>query len=134
MSYLLKVKDHFDAAHCLPDHPGKCKNMHGHTWEVEVTYEAETLHPTLSYAVDFAILKARLKDILSKLDHKVLNEVFPYQRNITAEFLSKYIYDALSPFSNVDDGTDVEEGLPVFLVTVWEGSNSSVSYFEKAKE
>ncbi|MDR1412975.1 MAG: reverse transcriptase-like protein, partial [Actinomycetes bacterium] len=36
-SYHLSVKEHFDAAHHLYDYPGQCRNLHGHTWEVEVT-------------------------------------------------------------------------------------------------
>ena len=41
--YTLRVKDHFDAAHFLPWHEGKCKNLHGHRWEVEVIIQTGEL-------------------------------------------------------------------------------------------
>ena len=42
-SYELTVKGHFDAAHHLYGYPGECKNLHGHTWDVEVTVAATEL-------------------------------------------------------------------------------------------
>ena len=35
--YTLTVKGHFDAAHSLAGYPGECRNLHGHTWDVEVS-------------------------------------------------------------------------------------------------
>ncbi len=32
----LQYRFHFDAAHQLPNYSGKCANLHGHRWEVEV--------------------------------------------------------------------------------------------------
>ena len=37
----LGVSTDFSAAHSLPRHPGKCKNLHGHTYKVEVVVEGE---------------------------------------------------------------------------------------------
>ncbi|HOV52500.1 MAG TPA: 6-carboxytetrahydropterin synthase, partial [Methanothrix sp.] len=31
----------FDAAHSLPGYIGKCANLHGHTYQVEVVVEGE---------------------------------------------------------------------------------------------
>ncbi|HEX3048027.1 MAG TPA: 6-carboxytetrahydropterin synthase, partial [Bacillota bacterium] len=33
----------FDSAHYLPGYDGKCKNMHGHTWRVEVGIKGKHL-------------------------------------------------------------------------------------------
>lgn len=34
--YRLRVESHFDASHVIPKHPGKCKNLHGHHYRIEV--------------------------------------------------------------------------------------------------
>ena len=31
----------FEAAHRLPNHPGKCKNLHGHSYKLEVVVNGE---------------------------------------------------------------------------------------------
>ena len=33
----------FDAAHYLPGHEGKCQNLHGHTYKLEVTIGRDSL-------------------------------------------------------------------------------------------
>jgi 6-pyruvoyltetrahydropterin/6-carboxytetrahydropterin synthase len=67
----LKVLAHFDAAHYLPGYGGKCANMHGHTWRVEVTWAFPW---TYGIAADFKDLKERVHQHLDKWDHQVLNE------------------------------------------------------------
>ena len=32
----------FEAAHRLPKHPGKCRDLHGHSYELVVTVESCT--------------------------------------------------------------------------------------------
>ena len=34
--YLLKTSASFDSAHFLSGYNGKCANIHGHTWKIEV--------------------------------------------------------------------------------------------------
>ncbi len=34
--YTLKTKSSFDSAHFLAGYEGKCKNIHGHRWTVEI--------------------------------------------------------------------------------------------------
>jgi hypothetical protein len=46
----------FDAAHVLPWHPGRCRNLHGHTYRVEVSIEGP-LGPH-GIVTDFADLDA----------------------------------------------------------------------------
>ncbi len=43
--YQITVEKSFSAAHTLPDHPGKCRNLHGHNWDVRVTLGGHTTPP-----------------------------------------------------------------------------------------
>lgn len=67
----LWVELEFDAAHRLPCHRGKCKNMHGHRYKVQcgfVLRPGEEMHEGIM--VDFAELKSRLKEVIDeRWDH-----------------------------------------------------------------
>lgn len=74
------------AAHYLPNYPGACQNMHGHTWRIEVWLQGE-VDPTTGMLVDFRFVK----DIVNFCDHCVLNEVLPQEYlPPTAENLATY--------------------------------------------
>ncbi len=49
----LGVSMDFSAAHFLPLHPGKCKDLHGHTYKVEIVVVGEQKGSTGCVA-DFA--------------------------------------------------------------------------------
>ena len=83
----------FQAAHHLPRHPGKCHNMHGHTYRLEVRCEGP-VDPESGMVVDFADLKAVVHElVLDRLDHRLLNDVL---ENPTAENVAAWIWDRLS--------------------------------------
>ena len=46
----------FDAAHVLTNHEGLCKNLHGHTYRVDVTV-AQSADDTKDMVIDFKDLK-----------------------------------------------------------------------------
>jgi len=118
--YQLKVKDHFDAAHQLDDYIGKCHNLHGHRWDVEVCLQGEKLDKT-NMLIDFSVVKSILKNIFERyLDHMHLNERL-VERNPSAEFLAEWIYNLLNKWM---------EQYPILLigVTVWESPECSVTY------
>ena len=56
----------FDAAHRLSFHKGKCKNLHGHTWKVELDIFANLIENLI---LDFGDIKSI---ILDNFDHKVI--------------------------------------------------------------
>ena len=69
--------------HRLPNHNGKCRALHGHTYKVEVTIDgAICTIPNAAdegMVIDFTDIKALLKQELHKLDHKfLLYENDPY--------------------------------------------------------
>ena len=57
----------FDAAHRLRLHKGKCFNLHGHRWRVEINIMVEDMQGDM--VIDFGTIKETLKD---EFDHKVL--------------------------------------------------------------
>lgn len=67
----------FDAAHQLPNHIGKCKNLHGHTYRLEVIVCGEIREDNGSSSegmiLDFGILKGEVKSaFLDAWDHAFL--------------------------------------------------------------
>lgn len=118
--YNLTVKSHFDAAHALRGYPGECKNLHGHTWDIEVTVAAETLDE-IGIVYDFKLLKQDLTAVLDDYDHAYLNDVPPFDKlSPTAENLARVIYERLS--ATVDARVSVSE------VSVWESPIAKLTY------
>ena len=72
--YKLKVIDSFSAAHNLRNYKGKCEELHGHNYKVEVVLGGLELDED-GLLIDFKDIKTSLKKILETLDHKYLNEV-----------------------------------------------------------
>lgn len=95
--YKAGVWDHFSSAHYLRNYQGKCENLHGHNWKVEVVVKGENLDKA-GMLVDFGILKKNLKEVLDMLDHKCINDEIEFFRenSPSSENIAKYIYDMLS--------------------------------------
>ena len=76
-------KFHFEMAHALFEYDGLCKNIHGHTYNLEVTLLGETRnehgHPKDGMVMDFGSLKKLVKSrIVNVYDHAlVVNSLFP---------------------------------------------------------
>lgn len=65
----------FDAAHKLEKHPGKCKNLHGHTYIIELGVFCD-VDPGTGMGIDMCELSDWLKMNVGGLyDHKYLNPV-----------------------------------------------------------
>lgn len=64
----------FSAAHFLPTHD-KCQRIHGHDYSVSV--EIEGVEKS-GFVVDFLLVEKVLRDILDRMDHRVL---LPEQSN-----------------------------------------------------
>ncbi len=76
-------KFHFEMAHALYQYDGICRNIHGHTYHLEVTLigeiQNEQGHPKDGMVMDFSILKKLVKEkIVQQFDHAlVVNALFP---------------------------------------------------------
>ena len=117
--FSVKVEVSFSAAHKLKGYKGKCEELHGHNWKVEVLVTKDKLDKT-GMVLDFKYLKMKLSKVLEKLDHKYLNKIAYFKKvNPTSENIAKFIYDEIS-----------REGLRVKSVTVWENAACSATYEE----
>lgn len=121
MKYLLSVRDSFAAAHRLVGSGGKCENLHGHNFKVELTVGGDDLDDS-GMLMDFTDLKKILKSILSDLDHRDLNTVHPFsQSSPSSERIAEYIYQRAS--QELDGGS-----ADVVSVTVSESDTASATY------
>jgi 6-pyruvoyltetrahydropterin/6-carboxytetrahydropterin synthase len=84
----------FEAAHLLPRHPGKCRNLHGHAYELEVTVDLP-VEPASGMAIDFSELKKIVHaEVIDRLDHGYVNDLM---ENPTAEKMAVWIWGRLQP-------------------------------------
>ncbi len=117
--YSLKVESNFSSAHNLRAYKGKCEDLHGHNWKIEVVAESENLDK-VGMVMDFKLIKNELNNILEKLDHKYLNKIKPFDKtNPTSENIARFIYETLKPKL---------AGLK--SITVWENPTSCATYYE----
>ncbi|MBN2654508.1 MAG: 6-carboxytetrahydropterin synthase QueD [Nitrospirae bacterium] len=118
----LTIETDFASAHQLRGYKGKCENMHGHNWKVQVTVTSDKLN-NIDIAIDFGDLRKITNDIIAPLDHTCLNTIFPFTEiNPSSENISKWIYESLKK--------RLPEGINVASVTVWESETASATYYE----
>ena len=84
----------FEAAHKLPLVPEthKCSALHGHSFKVRVSVEAEVNE--LGWVIDYAEIKSWCSPIIDQLDHSYLNEI-PGLENPTSENIAVWIWQRL---------------------------------------
>lgn len=126
----ISKKFKFDAAHKLPNYDGKCKNLHGHSWEFEVVLEGIVNEKT-GMIIDFNILKQIVDgNVVQILDHSYLNDIIS---NPTAENILYWIWTQL-------EGVFHDNTYPIFLdkdkprvieIKIWETATSCTMLNEK---
>ncbi len=72
--YSLKVEGSFSSAHNLRGYKGKCEDLHGHNWRVEICIKSRELDK-IGMVQDFKYLKNKLNVVLEKMDHKYLDKL-----------------------------------------------------------
>jgi 6-pyruvoyltetrahydropterin/6-carboxytetrahydropterin synthase len=121
--YTLHIDTKFASAHQLRGYRGKCENIHGHSWKVQVSVSSETLND-IGLAIDFTDLKRIVDEIVKPLDHVSLNDIAPFKDiNPSSENIAKYIFDLLKE-------KVVPYQVKVKAVTVWESDTASATYTE----
>jgi 6-pyruvoyltetrahydropterin/6-carboxytetrahydropterin synthase len=58
---------HLDTSHRLLHYIGKCANLHGHRWKVEVWIEGEP-DPATQILIDYSLIK----QVIDKYDHQII--------------------------------------------------------------
>ena len=111
----------FAAGHALRGYKGKCENVHGHNYKVQVKVAGERLN-SIGLLMDFVDLRAAIKTLVDRLDHRFLNDLPPFDvLNPSAENLAKYFYDGLEPQVRA-------VGNRVSAVKVWETDTTSATF------
>ena len=105
-----------DAAHFLPNYEGKCRDLHGHRWKIELAVEGEVDEKS-GMVIDFVDLKSFLDFIREQLDHHLINDIIP---NPTAENICFYVRDQLLVGAWWQDSY----GFHLGWIRVWETSDS----------
>ena len=134
----------WDMSHMLAGHQGECRNLHGHTYKLEVEVgnkagQMQEVGPARGMVVDFKDLKEIVKNkIINPLDHSFLywsksttevehqiaqlleedeRKVYGVDFRPTAENMAQYFWDILKD--------DLQElGLELESIKVWETETS----------
>lgn len=138
--YTLKVEHSFDSAHFLANYEGKCGNIHGHRWKVEIEIKSESLvqgGQLDGMVIDFGDLKKDVKSMVDYYDHALIIEKETMREQLlsslkedgfriievnfrpTAENFSAFFYKIIK-----------NKGYNVKSVTVYETPNNSATYEE----
>ena len=75
------VEQTFAAGHALRHYKGKCENVHGHNYRVQVTVEGEKLN-RIGLLVDFVELKRVVRHTCERLDHQFINDLEPFTNRV----------------------------------------------------
>lgn len=117
------MKDYFSGAHSLRNYKGKCEELHGHNWKVEVSISGKQLNK-IGLLIDFVEVKKIVKEVLGKLDHRYLNEIEPFDSiNPSSENIAKYIYKEIEKKLRKET-----KKCKLVEVVVYESETTSVTY------
>jgi 6-pyruvoyltetrahydropterin/6-carboxytetrahydropterin synthase len=117
------VEQTFAAGHALRNYKGKCENVHGHNFKVQVRIEGHSLDEA-GMLVDFIDVKNVMRSVIDRLDHQFLNEVPPFDiKNPSAENIAEYFHSEMT-------GALGSAPVPIRIseVRVWETDIQSASY------
>ena len=136
--YYLKTSAAFDSAHFLAGYEGKCSNIHGHRWTVEVKIRGEELQSSgtkRGMLIDFGDLKKAVRGLADSFDHALIYETGSLRSSPlaalneegfrlievgfrpTAENFARHFFEILS-----------QQGLVPCSVTVYETPENCATY------
>jgi 6-pyruvoyltetrahydropterin/6-carboxytetrahydropterin synthase len=120
--YEATIKKTFSAAHILKDIGGKCEDLHGHNFLVEVSVTGESLDRE-DLLIDFRVLKRWTQEIIDAFDHKYLNDIEYFKNmNPSSEQVARHLYERIAEKA-------MSLNINVSRVTVWESENARVAYW-----
>lgn len=132
--YMITKEVYFCYGHRLMNHPGKCRNLHGHSVKAAITIKQHELNEQ-GMVCDFSDIKACVERYIDEhLDHNFLlhknDPIIPYlaetnerflalNEHPTAEVLSKMIFEHIK-----------RQGFDVDQVVLWETASAQACYRE----
>ena len=116
------IERNFSSAHQLRGYKGKCENLHGHNYKIEIYARGSELD-NIGLLVDFGVLKEAADEVVLYLDHLNINELPPFdvELNPSAENLARYILERVA--ARVGD-----ERVKVYKVRCFETPTSVATY------
>jgi len=82
----------FDAAHMLSNYLGKCSNLHGHTYKLQVVMSLPSVPQDTGMVMDFNVLQAQMEDVVSCYDHSIVFSA-PSKRSSAEQVLYTWAMD-----------------------------------------
>jgi len=142
----IRITKHFDfeAAHALHGYDGKCKNIHGHSYQLYVTIIGtpieEKNHPKNGMVLDFGDLKKIVNtEIVDIFDHSIVlnrnSEHLELAKKI-ADYSHRIVmvdYQPTSEMMLVDFANKIKAKLPNYVelhsLKLYETNNSYAEWF-----
>lgn len=128
----------FDAAHVLTNHAGLCRNLHGHTYRVDVSVAGEADGGD-GMVIDFKDLKSLLAEtVCARFDHAFIYNTGSEAERDIAEVVARHgMRTAAVPFRSTAENLarhffgELKAHLPgIKSVMVWETADSCAEYSE----
>jgi 6-pyruvoyltetrahydropterin/6-carboxytetrahydropterin synthase len=134
---------HFEMAHTLYEYDGLCRNIHGHSYNLEVTISGESRnepgHPKDGMVLDFSELKNIVKtQIVNRFDHALMvNSLIPQkQQDLLRQTTERVIVVDFQPTSEniVTYIADILQqhlpsGVNLFSIRLYETVTSFAEWF-----
>jgi 6-pyruvoyltetrahydropterin/6-carboxytetrahydropterin synthase len=126
----------FDAAHVLTNHQGLCKNLHGHTYRVDISVSQREGEDS-DMVIDFKDLKSIAEAVIcDRFDHAfIYNTTSPGECEIAAVVEKNSMRTAAIPFRSTAENLAkyffelLIARIPnIASVKVWETAMSSAEY------
>ena len=116
------IERNFSSAHQLRGYRGKCENLHGHNYKIEIYARVNELN-NIGLLVDFVELKQAADDLVAYVDHKNLNELEPFveEQNPSAENVARFFLEKLA--SKINDAR-----VQIYKVRCFETPTSVATY------
>ena len=116
------IERNFSSAHQLRGYKGKCENLHGHNYKIEIYARGSELN-NIGLLIDFVELKDAADDLVTYLDHKNLNELEPFiaAQNPSAENVARFCLESLAGKLN-------DERVQIYKVRCFETPTSVATY------
>jgi 6-pyruvoyltetrahydropterin/6-carboxytetrahydropterin synthase len=121
-TFEVMIERNFSSAHQLRGYKGKCENLHGHNYRIEIYARGSELN-NIGLLVDFVDLKEAADEVVRYLDHKNINELPPFddELNPSAENLARYILERVG--SRISD-----DRVSIYKVRCFETPTSVATY------